>query len=156
MKTISLEPESWDETNIQQLIQMLRDGGKCRLVISYQNSQDINHQITHLLNQLGVSSNLKGYSYLRTAIKLCVADRSQIEGITRGLYPKIAEFYATNPEKVEHAMRHAIEKSWIIENKLMQEEVFGRTIGKKIKPSNSVFIATLADYLQMERFSKIS
>lgn len=70
------------------------------------------------------------------------------------MYPKIAQFYATTPNKVEHAMRHAIEKAWNLESEPMRESLFGRTIGKKTKPTNSAFIATLTDYLMLSELCK--
>lgn len=156
MKETYLGLDTWDETSLKQLLQLLQSNSDYTLTLAYRNEQSMNDKITLLLLQMGIPSNLKGYSYLRTAIKLCVEDRSSIEGITKCLYPQIAQFFATSPNKVEHAMRHAIGKAWNDKGIQMRETLFGRTVGDKNKPTNSAFIATLTDYLLLGNSFKIS
>ena len=149
MNNNEFEFDEWDESNLKQLLHILQNNSDLKLTLSYKDEQTMSSRITNLLAKMGVPANLKGYAYLRMAITICVEDHDELAGITKNLYPKIANFYATSPEKVEHAMRHAITKAWTYEDKSMHKYLFGRTIGKKSKPTNSAFIATLIDYLTL-------
>lgn len=104
--------------------------------------------ISDLLIRLGVRPNLKGYLFLRTAIKLCIKDREELDGITKRLYPSVARKYGSTADKVEHAIRHAIEVSWIRGDGLKQEEVFGFDARTGRRPTNAEFIARVTDYIE--------
>ena len=105
-------------------------------------------EITNLLHQLGISANLNGYRFLREEIKMTVEDFSVINSITKELYPSVAKKFDTTPSRVERATRHAIEKAWNKGDPEILTKLFGYTIdNQRGKPTNSEFIATIADKL---------
>ena len=114
-------------------------------------SNDLKMCLTKLLHELGMPSHIKGYEYIREGILLLYNDPSIIGGITKELYPEIADKYNTSVSRVERAIRHAIEVSWNRGNLDLMEEVFGHSVDyDKAKPTNSEFIVTLADKLKLE------
>lgn len=114
-------------------------------------SKDLKISLTKLLHELGMPSHIKGYEYIREGIILLYNDPSIIGGITKELYPEIAEKYNTSVSRVERAIRHAIEVSWNRGNLDLMEEVFGHSVDyDKAKPTNSEFIVTVADKLKLE------
>ena len=116
--------------------------------ISYNN---IKLKLTKLLHELGVPSHIKGYEYIREGIIELYNDPSIIGGITKELYPEIANKYNTSVSRVERAIRHAIEVSWNRGNLDLMEEIFGHSVDiDRAKPTNSEFIVTLADKLKLE------
>lgn len=123
--------------------------------ITYKNdvkSNDIKMSITNILHSLGVPSHIKGYSYIRDSIVLMFNNPDMMGNITKVLYPKIAEKYDTTSSRVERAIRHAIEVSWSRGDYDLMEELFGHSVDyDKAKPTNSEFIATVADKLRLER-----
>jgi len=115
------------------------------------NSNDLKISLTKLLHELGMPSHIKGYEYIREGIMLLYKDPSIIGGITKELYPEIADKYNTSVSRVERAIRHAIEVSWNRGNLDLMEEVFGHSVDyDKAKPTNSEFIVTVADKLKLE------
>ena len=107
--------------------------------------------ITKILHDLGVPSHIKGYQYIREGIILLYDKPELIGGITKELYPDIASTYKTTVSRVERAIRHAIEVSWNRGDWDLMEEVFGHSVDiDKAKPTNSEFIATVADKLRLE------
>ncbi len=107
--------------------------------------------LTKLLHELGMPSHIKGYEYIREGIIMLYNDPSIIGGITKELYPEIADKYNTSVSRVERAIRHAIEVSWNRGNIDLMEEVFGHSVDyDKAKPTNSEFIVTVADKLKLE------
>lgn len=107
--------------------------------------------LTKLLHELGVPSNIKGYQYVREGILLLYENPNIVGGITKELYPEIAEKFNTSVSRVERAIRHAIEVSWNRGNIDLMDEVFGHSVDyDKAKPTNSEFIVTLADKLKLE------
>ena len=115
------------------------------------NNKDLKISLTKLLHELGVPSHIKGYEYIREGIMLLYNDPSIIGGITKELYPEIADKYNTTVSRVERAIRHAIEVSWNRGNLDLMEEVFGHSVDyDKAKPTNSEFIVTVADKLKLE------
>ncbi len=118
---------------------------------SISNVSDIKISLTRLLHELGVPSHIKGYEYIRYGILTLYKNPSIIGGITKELYPEIAENFNTSVSRVERAIRHAIEVSWNRGNIDLMEEVFGHSVDyDKAKPTNSEFIVTLADKLKLE------
>ena len=96
-------------------------------------------------------AHIKGYQYLREAIIMVVSDIDMINQITKQLYPEIAEKYHTTPSRVERAIRHAIEVAWGRGQQETVEQIFGYTVSAaKGKPTNSEFIAMIADKLRLE------
>ncbi len=115
------------------------------------NCNNIKIRITKLLHELGVPSHIKGYEYIREGIVDLYNDPTIIGGITKELYPEIANKYNTSVSRVERAIRHAIEVSWNRGNIDLMEEIFGHSVDiDRAKPTNSEFIVTLADKLKLE------
>lgn len=107
--------------------------------------------VTNIIHEVGVPAHIKGYQYLREAIMMVVNDIDVINQITKSLYPKIAFKYNTTPSRVERAIRHAIEVAWGRGQQEAVENIFGYTISAaKGKPTNSEFIAMIADKLRLE------
>lgn len=107
--------------------------------------------VTNLIHEVGVPAHIKGYQYLREAIIMVVKDIDVINQITKSLYPQIASKYSTTPSRVERAIRHAIEVAWGRGDQAIVEKIFGYTISAaKGKPTNSEFIAMIADKLRLE------
>lgn len=114
--------------------------------------QDLKISITKILHELGVPSHIKGYEYIREGIMLLYKNPDIAIGITKELYPEIANRYDTSVSRVERAIRHAIEVSWNRGNIDLMEEIFGHSVDyDKAKPTNSEFIVTVADKLKLER-----
>lgn len=110
--------------------------------------------ITKTLHELGVPSHIKGYQYIREGITLVYKRPEIIGGITKELYPEIADRFDSTVSRVERAIRHAIEVSWNRGNWDLMEDIFGHSVDiDKAKPTNSEFIVTIADKLRLE-FSK--
>lgn len=107
--------------------------------------------VTNVIHEVGVPAHIKGYQYLREAIMMVVNDIDVINQITKSLYPKIAYKFNTTPSRVERAIRHAIEVAWGRGQQEAVERIFGYTISaSKGKPTNSEFIAMIADKLRLE------
>ncbi|MFZ5591585.1 MAG: sporulation transcription factor Spo0A [Bacillota bacterium] len=107
--------------------------------------------VTNIIHEMGVPAHIKGYHYLRDAILMVVNQVSLLGAITKELYPSIAEKYKTTPSRVERAIRHAIELAWDRGNVEMMNKYFGYTINlERGKPTNSEFIAMVADKLRIE------
>ena len=107
--------------------------------------------ITKMLHELGIPAHIKGYQYLRDAILMSVSDTEMLGAITKRLYPNIAKKHQTTPSRVERAIRHAIEVAWSRGKVDTIEELFGYTVSdRKGKPTNSEFIALLADKIRLE------
>lgn len=107
--------------------------------------------VTNIIHEIGVPAHIKGYQYLRDAIILVVKDIDIINSITKQLYPAIAQLYHTTPSRVERAIRHAIEVAWDRGKTDTIEELFGYVITNgKAKPTNSEFIALIADKIRLE------
>ena len=107
--------------------------------------------VTNMIHEVGVPAHIKGYQYLREAIMMVVNDIDVINQITKCLYPQIAQRFTTTPSRVERAIRHAIEVAWGRGEPAIMENIFGYTISaSKGKPTNSEFIAMIADKLRLE------
>jgi len=108
-------------------------------------------EVTNVIREIGIPAHIKGYQYLRDAIMMIVAEVELLGAVTKVLYPMIAEKYSTTPSRVERAIRHAIEVAWNRGNIEMINKLFGYTIKlDKGKPTNSEFMAMIADKLRME------
>ena len=112
---------------------------------------DIETQVTKIIHQIGVPAHIKGYQYLRTAILLTVKDSDIINSVTKILYPSVAKKYQTTTSRVERAIRHAIEVAWDRGDVDTLNSYFGYTIqNNRGKPTNSEFIAMIADNLRLQ------
>lgn len=115
------------------------------------NQENLEALVTNIIHEIGVPAHIKGYQYLREAIMMVIQDIDVINQITKQLYPEIAEKYHTTPSRVERAIRHAIEVAWARGKNDAVESIFGYTISAaKGKPTNSEFIAMIADKLRLE------
>lgn len=111
--------------------------------------------ITKMLHELGIPSHIKGYQYIREGIGIIFERPETIGGITKELYPELADKFDTTVSRVERAIRHAIEVSWNRGNWTLMEEIFGHSVDiDKAKPTNSEFIVTIADKLRLD-FHKV-
>ncbi len=107
--------------------------------------------VTNIIHEVGVPAHIKGYQYLREAIMMVTNDIDVINQITKQLYPDIASKFKTTPSRVERAIRHAIEVAWGRGQTDATESIFGYTVSaSKGKPTNSEFIAMIADKLRLE------
>lgn len=114
-------------------------------------SPSLRVQVTEILHQIGVPAHIKGYQYLREAIMMSVEDVEMLGSITKILYPTIAKKYQTTPSRVERAIRHAIEVAWSRGRMETLDALFGYTINTgKGKPTNSEFIALIADKIRLQ------
>jgi two-component system response regulator (stage 0 sporulation protein A) len=113
-------------------------------------SNDIETQVTKVIHQIGVPAHIKGYQYLRTAIMMAIDDNEIINSVTKILYPSVAKKYSTTSSRVERAIRHAIEVAWDRGDIDTLNSYFGYTIqNNRGKPTNSEFIAMIADNLRL-------
>ena len=114
-------------------------------------------RITNIIHDVGVPAHIKGYQYIREAIILAIKDEDIINAITKTLYPTLASMFNTTPSRVERAIRHAIEVAWNRGQIEMHDKIFGYTVNSnKGKPTNSEFIAMIADRLRLEEKSAVS
>ena len=115
-----------------------------------QSSRSLNEEVTGILHQIGIPAHIKGYLYLRDAILMVVEDVDLLGSITKILYPEIAGRFNTTASRVERAIRHAIEVAWARNNVEVIKKFFGYTISsEKGKPTNSEFIAMIADHMRL-------
>jgi two-component system response regulator (stage 0 sporulation protein A) len=109
-------------------------------------------QVTAIIHEIGVPAHIKGYQYLREAIMIASEDMEVINAVTKVLYPEVAKRFSTTPSRVERAIRHAIEVAWDRGDLEILQKYFGYTVNStKGKPTNSEFIAMIADRLQLEK-----
>ncbi len=116
---------------------------------------ELEHYITDVMLDMGVPAHLKGYHYLREAILLSGRDMELVSSVTKLLYPTIAKRFKTTDQKVERAIRNAIEVSWTRGNAESFEEVFGYSILQgRNRPTNSEYISRIADKMRLDMRSK--
>jgi two-component system, response regulator, stage 0 sporulation protein A len=121
-------------------------------IIQPSNTRNLEVEVTRMIHQMGVPAHVKGYQYLRDAIVSVVQEVSLLGAVTKELYPMIADKYNTTPSRVERAIRHAIELAWDRGNIEFMNRFFGYTINvDRGKPTNSEFIAMVADKLRMAK-----
>ena len=117
------------------------------------NNKQFNQEavLTELLHNLGIPSHIRGYQYIREGIQIVYRSNNLISYITKDVYPEIAKKYNTTPTRVERAIRHAIEVSWTRGDISLMEDIFGNSLNvNRDKPTNSEFIAMIADKLRLE------
>ena len=116
---------------------------------------NLENQVTSIIHEIGVPAHIKGYQYLREGILIAVEDMDVINAVTKVLYPAVAKRFGTTASRVERAIRHAIEVAWDRGDLETLQKYFGYTVSNsKGKPTNSEFIAMIADRLQLERRKK--
>ena len=119
--------------------------------VPYIREGDLENRVTNLLPEIGIPAHIKGYHYLRDSIIMAVQDMDVLNAITKVLYPTVAKRYQTTSSRVERAIRHAIEVAWNRGKLDTLDELFGYTVSTgKGKPTNSEFVALIADTIQLE------
>jgi two-component system response regulator (stage 0 sporulation protein A) len=119
------------------------------------HGRTIDQIVTTIIHEIGVPAHIKGYQYLREAILMVYADVEILGSVTKVLYPQIAKTFYTTASRVERAIRHAIEVAWNRGNSEAITQVFGYSVSmSKAKPTNSEFIAMVADKLRLETLVK--
>ena len=141
-----------DMTALVERLEEIRAGETLRLPASRRNEKtNIESMVTGIIHEIGVPAHIKGYQYLREAIIIAVNDMDVINAITKVLYPQVAKTFQTTPSRVERAIRHAIEVAWDRGDLDTLQRFFGYTVSNtKGKPTNSEFIALIADKLQLQ------
>ena len=125
--------------------------GQEAVVKSIHVEKNLEKDVTEMIHEIGVPAHIKGYQYLREAIMMSVEDTEMLNSITKVLYPSIAKKYQTTPSRVERAIRHAIEVAWSRGRMETLDALFGYTINTgKGKPTNSEFIALIADKIRLQ------
>lgn len=133
------------EKRIRQITEVKEDD-----IVTVGKTNNMEVEVTRIIHQMGVPAHVKGYQYLRDAILLVTKEINLMGAVTKELYPMIADKYNTTASRVERAIRHAIELAWDRGNVEMMNKYFGYTINiERGKPTNSEFIAMIADKLRM-------
>ena len=146
-----LKPFDFGDFEKRILELMNKKEGK-NIDLKYHNIQ---MSITKILHELGIPSHIKGYQYIREGVGIIFDRPETIGGITKELYPELAEKFDTTVSRVERAIRHAIEVSWNRGDWDLMEEIFGHSVDiDKAKPTNSEFMVTVADKLRLD-FHKV-
>ena len=118
-------------------------------------SRNLESTVTAIIHEIGVPAHIKGYQYLRESILIAVKDMEVINAVTKILYPEVAKRFGTTASRVERAIRHAIEVAWDRGDLETLQKYFGYTVSNaKGKPTNSEFIAMIADRLQLQQREK--
>ena len=141
-----------DMSALVERLEEIRGGENQRQPSIPSRSQNsIETMVTGIIHEIGVPAHIKGYQYLREAIIIAVNDMDVINAITKVLYPQVAKTFQTTPSRVERAIRHAIEVAWDRGDLDTLQRFFGYTVSNtKGKPTNSEFIALIADKLQLQ------
>ncbi len=140
-------------SRIRQLREPVTKKGVLNTGLCYSNHSDIDLEtrVTNILHEVGVPAHIRGYHYMREAIIMAINDIDVLNYITKELYPAIAKKCNTTPSRVERAIRHAIEVAWSRGKVDAIDSLFGYTVSNnKGKPTNSEFIALIADRLRLE------
>ena len=115
------------------------------------SGQELEQAISGFMLELGIPAHLRGYQYLRSAVEMCTKDMELVGSVTKLLYPDLAKMYKTTDQKIERAIRNAIEVSWERGNSALFEDVFGYCNSEEYgRPTNSEYIAAAADYIRLK------
>ena len=141
-----------DMAALVERLEEIRGGESLRYPAARRSDKvSIETLVTNIIHEIGVPAHIKGYQYLREAIIIAVNDMDVINAITKVLYPEVAKTFGTTPSRVERAIRHAIEVAWDRGDLDTLQKFFGYTVSNtKGKPTNSEFIALIADKLQLQ------
>ena len=146
-----LMPKPCDMTALCEHLEELRGNPSRQAALPKRDNSSIESLVTSIIHEIGVPAHIKGYQYLREAIIIAVNDMDVINAITKVLYPQVAKTFQTTPSRVERAIRHAIEVAWDRGDLDTLQRFFGYTVSNtKGKPTNSEFIALIADKLQLQ------
>ena len=150
VRYLMLKPCDMDA--LVERMEEIRGGESLRYPVQRRTDKvSIETLVTNIIHEIGVPAHIKGYQYLREAIIIAVNDMDVINAITKVLYPQVAKNFGTTPSRVERAIRHAIEVAWDRGDLDTLQKFFGYTVSNtKGKPTNSEFIALIADKLQLQ------
>ena len=149
VKYYGLKP--FDMDKLEELIITIQSSIRSNNELIEIQDKGLQIQVTNLLHALGIPSHIKGYQYIRSAILMVYDNPSFIGGITIELYPDLSIKFNTSIQRVERAIRHAIEVSWLRGDIDLMEEIFGHSLDiERAKPTNSEFIVTIADKLRLD------
>lgn len=141
-----------DAQMVAQRIVQLTSWKDVGVTAHYEEPQDLTVTITEILHQIGVPAHIKGYRYVREAIKLTVENPEMLNSVTKILYPTVAKNFKSTSSRVERAIRHGIETAWDRGDVDVLNSYFGYTIqNERGKPTNSEFIAMIADDIRLKR-----
>lgn len=144
------KPASY-ETLFERVKMLCTPGEIKKLEAKEDDTRDIEMKVTGVIHNVGIPANIKGYSYLRDAIMMTIRDSEMMHAVTKQLYPEVAKRHKTTSSRVERAIRHAIEVACTRGNEEFFYKLFGYTVSTlKGKPTNSEFIALIADKLRLE------
>lgn len=151
------------QSQILHLTEMIREDENLQIILSYgdpgalhRRESSRSERIDRLLFQIGMPSHLKGCQYLKTALEICMDDTEELDGITKRLYPDVARRHRTTTEKIEHAIRHAVEAAWKRGEVKAQKKFFGYDHLEGKRPTNLEFIVRLLEYLESEESGRFS
>lgn len=154
MSCIWLSTKDCSKLEIFHLTELVKDERNIQIIISFDapgtkdGRKEPEQKLDELLSKIGIRPNLRGWQYLKSAVKKCMEDREELDGITKRLYPSVAKMHKTTADIVEQAIRHAIEVSW----KNGNEEAIVTTLGYDVRdnrrPTNTEFICMLTDYME--------
>lgn len=114
-------------------------------------SGELEEAISNFMSKRGIPAHLRGYYYLRSAVEMCTEDMELVGSVTKLLYPDLAKRHKTTDQKIERAIRNAIEVSWERGNSDLFEELFGYSNSEEYsRPTNSEYIAAVADHIRLE------
>lgn len=145
-------------------VQKFKPGAKAKFISSSKDHRrheqmakyNLESDVTNIIHEIGVPAHIKGYQYLRDAIMMSVDDNEMLNSITKILYPSIAKQHGTTPSRVERSIRHAIEVAWSRGKVDTIDELFGYTVHNgKGKPTNSEFVALIADKIRLEQKMRV-
>lgn len=162
MSSVWISPADCTQAQLLQIAEMVRKDQTLQIILSYQppkssgmanNLEEV--QISTILCRLGVKPHLKGYQYLKTAILYALHDKEELEGITKRLYPDVAKKHMTSGDKVEHAIRHAIQTGWERGDRQEQQFLFGCSAEKSKRPTNMEFILQIVNYIERDMLAPL-
>ena len=143
------KPASYE--TLFERVKMLCSPSDIKLSDAKSEAKELELKVTGVIHNVGIPANIKGYSYLRDAIMMTVNDSEMMHAVTKQLYPEVAKRHKTTSSRVERAIRHAIEVACTRGNEEFFYKLFGYTVSTlKGKPTNSEFIALIADKLRLE------
>lgn len=149
VKYYALKPFNLDDIKTR-IIDLYNNKVNNESIIELSN-KSLQIEVTNILHSLGIPSHIKGYQYIRSGILMVYENPSFIGSITKELYPGISNKFNTSIQRVERAIRHAIEVAWLRGDIDLMEEIFGHSVDiDRAKPTNSEFIVTIADKLRLD------
>ena len=150
-----LDCTGWSREHLVETLLAIPQNANTKIVLCW-DAKNINKEnsrekiVGNYLNRLGIPCHLKGYTYLKYSVVRCLCNPEELESVTKLLYPAIAKQFGTTSGRVEHGIRHAIQKAYENGRTTEWKNIFGESYSScHTKPTNSRFIATLSDYINL-------